>query len=145
MLKHLLPFTLLALLVGCSTMEKRTYDLSVKNDTSQPITIWLTKNGPAYEPTWESPEDLAAATPRNQRAIAGVVVPPGKTASTAQSGQFAPSTSAILRVYLGALSINEILAVGRGSPNRADVRLYPGKSDWTVFTQGGKLMVEPTK
>jgi len=146
MLKRILPLSLLALLVGCAHYETRSYDLSVKNDTGQPITLWLTKNGPKYEEGWKAPEDLAAETPRNQRAIGSdVVVPPGKTATAVRQGEFDPGTSAILRVYLGDLAINDILAISRGSDRRVDTRLYPGKSDWTAFMQAGRLMVEPRK
>ncbi len=139
----LLP--LLAFLsIGCASYETRTYDVSVKNETNQPLTLWLTKNGDKYETGWKSPEELAMESPRNERAISGVIVAPGETAFTGPiQGEFAYNTSAYLRVYLGQLSINETLAVSRGSPRRVDVRLYPGKSDWSVFLQQQTLMVEP--
>jgi hypothetical protein len=145
MLKPL--FLLLGLFaVGCGpSLEKRVYDVSVHNEANQPITLWLTKNGPAYERGWKSPEDQALEMPRNQHGISGVIVDPGKTAFTGpHPGKFAYNTSAYLRVYLGQLSINEILAISKGSERRADIRLPEGKSDWTVYLQGRQLMVEPS-
>src|SRR5947209_589881 len=106
----ILLFALFA--IGCTSYEKRVYDISVHNESNQPITLWLTKNGPAYESGWKSPEDQALEMPRNQHGISGVIVPPGKTAFTGpHRGKFAYNTSAYLRVYLGELSINEILAI----------------------------------
>ncbi len=139
--------TLTLFLIGCGpSLEKRVYDISVRNESNQPITLWLTKNGPAYEDGWKSPEDQALEMPRNQHSISGIIVDPGKTAFTGPyPGKFAYNSSAILRVYLGELTINEILAISRGSERRADIHLPIGKSDWTVYLQGHQLMIEPAR
>jgi hypothetical protein len=52
---RLIPLLLLCCVVGCNSMQQRTYDVSVKNDSTKPITIWLTKDGPAWERGWKSP------------------------------------------------------------------------------------------
>src|SRR5438552_12672165 len=78
------PLSLLCLLLtGCHNYESRTYDVTVHNRTAEPITIWLTKDGPPYEAGWLSPEDLAIESPRQNenREIGGVIVAAGKSAS----------------------------------------------------------------
>jgi hypothetical protein len=73
--------------------------------------------------------------------ISGVVIPAGKTASTgARGGRFAERTHAILRVYLGALKMDQLLATHPG-PNRADILLEPGKDSFFVSSPGGVLEV----
>ncbi|HWP40901.1 MAG TPA: hypothetical protein VNL70_08240 [Tepidisphaeraceae bacterium] len=123
------------LLVGCSPkVQKRTYDVTVENRSARTITIWLTKNGPAWEQGWKSPEDLAIESPRADEPIGGVVVPAGKTASTGQrTGRFVGDTDAILRIYLGQHTFNELLAISRNHPGRMDVTLKPG-TNWIIIT-----------
>src|SRR5436190_1363972 len=102
----------LALLAGCQSYEKRTYDVSVKNAGAEPITVWLTKDGEPYEFGWLSPEDVVIQSPKEpKKEISGVVIPPGKTAETGQRlGRFNKETHAILRIYDGQLGIDKILA-----------------------------------
>jgi hypothetical protein len=136
---------LLLFAVGCT--QTQSYDLSVRNDTPQPITIWLTKDGPEDEPAWRSPEVVAIgqATGHGGR-IAGVVVAPGKIAHTNIQGQFASDTRAILRFYRGQLQLNQILAISRDSPDRLDIYLPPGPSHIIVRdTPDGRFAITPVK
>jgi hypothetical protein len=128
-----LPFLLgLLLLVGGCTVG-RTYEVSVKNDTNEPITIWLTKDGPPAEQQWLSPEQIAIDPADVPPKIGGVVVPPGKSAGTgAVKGQFYSDVNAVLRVYEGQLTLAQLLAVSRGSSNRIDQVLPKGASQWIV-------------
>jgi hypothetical protein len=130
---------------GCSTTQ--TYDLSVRNDTPRPLTIWLTKDGPEDEPAWRSPEDIAIEQPGGHvSAIAGVVIAPGKIAHTKIEGKFASNTRAILRFYRGQLHLNEILAISRGSMDRLDIYLPPGPSHIIVRdADDGHLAIKPVK
>jgi hypothetical protein len=129
---------LLLLVVGCESIETRSYDVSLKNDSSKPVTIWLTKNGPKFEEGWKSPEDLAIESPKMNEKIAGVVVQPGKTASTGNvTGHFVPHVDAVLRVYLGQKDFNELLATNRESLDRTDVVLKPGVNRILVKDDGG--------
>src|SRR5688500_5157788 len=118
--KHCLLSCAALLLVGCGAAT-HTFDVSVSNDTEEPITVWLTKDGPPYEKSWRSPEDLAIESPAGAR-VAGVKIPPGQSATTgSMKGKFDEGTLAILRVYGGDYTFSDLLAVSRGSPNRADV------------------------
>jgi hypothetical protein len=126
---------ILTLAGGCA--KTMVYDVSVKNGGGHPITIWLTKDGPPAEAGWLSPEQLASDPGQPGDAVAGVTVPPGKTASTGRiKGDFASGTNAILRIYEGEQKLADVLAISRGNPNRIDVILPPGKSDWTVQDSG---------
>jgi hypothetical protein len=130
---------------GCSTTQ--SYDLAVRNETSRPLTIWLTKDGPEDEPAWRSPEDMAIDQPGGQGGpIPGVVIAAGKTAHTKIDGKFASNTRAILRFYRGQLHLNEILAISRGSPDRLDIYLPPGPSHIIVRdADDGHLAITPVK
>ena len=119
---------------GCASYQTRTYDVTVKNDSSDPVTVWLTKSGPPYESGWMAPEDIAVESPKAPtKVISGLVIPPGKTGFTGpRKGQFEPSTSAILRVYGGQLNFDQLLASGRDDKNRIDWKLHPGTNDLVV-------------
>ena len=128
---------LLGVLVGCA--ETRTYQVSVKNNTGDPITIGLVKEGEPFEPQWASPEDAAIdgyePSPRMWAAI-----PPGKTADTGSvQGKFDQNAQAYLRVYQGSLNLSGILAISRGQPNRIDIPLHPGMNQFTVTRQGDRF------
>jgi hypothetical protein len=121
-------------LVGCkSSYETRRYDVTVHNQSNGPITIWLTKDGPPYEPGWLAPEDLAVQSPKQDSKLSGVRVPAGKTAGTdVVHGQFEPQTHAVLRVYAGQRNFDELLASSSGDKTRVDYPLHPGKSSLIV-------------
>ncbi len=122
------------MLVGCQSYETRVYDVTVKNYASCPITIWLTKSGPPYEQGWMAPEDIAVESPKQaQHVIGGVIVPQGKIADTGPiPGQFEAGTRAVLRVYGGKLTFDQLLASSQRDKNRVDVELHPGKMDLVV-------------
>lgn len=136
---------LLLFVIGCSG-PTQTYNVAVRNDLDQPITVWLTKNAPPAESHWLSPEQLATYENPTGERISGVVVPPGKTAETGnQKGHFPAGTEAVLRVYLGKHTLDELLATGPRSSSRIDVTLSPGRSDLIVREREGRLFVEPSR
>jgi hypothetical protein len=139
------PALLVLFLVGCHDVVSRTYDVTVHNQSSKTVTIWLTKNGPAYEEGWRSPEDLVMESPKMNEKIAGVFVPAGKTAFTGKvTGEFAPGVDAILRVYMGQRNLNEILAMSHGNVGRFDITLKPGANELTVTDQGSGIQISPS-
>lgn len=133
-MKQLAITLLLVCVCGCHSYDTRTYDVSVKNDSEGPVTLWLTKDGPPFEPGWLSPEDIAIESPRQPvTTISGVVVPAGKTADTGpRQGKFEPGTRAVLRVYAGQLNFDQLLAAQADEKRRIDMRLHPGRSDLVV-------------
>ena len=138
----LLSTLLLALVaVGCSSDTKTySFQVSVKNATNRPITIWLVKDGPPVEQGWRSPEQLAMSLPGHEERISGAVIPPGKSADTGtREGKFAPGTYAWLRVYDGPQRLSEILAISRGNPARLDVPLDPGICRIVIKDQAGRI------
>jgi hypothetical protein len=129
---------------GCSNAKTREYELYVHNQTSQPISLWLTKDGPPIEAGWRTPEDLAIEMLDTER-FPGRLVPPGDVATHAPvKGEFGPRTNAVLRVYSGATTVSQILATGRRDPNRLDIVLRPGMNRLAVTDADGKLAVTPT-
>lgn len=140
---RLLPALLLALVAAACTSQTRTFDVNVRNDTSQPITVWLTKDGPPPEDGWLSPEQLAEINPVESEVIAGQVVPPGKTASTGpRTGKFEGETMAWLRVYIGSPTFTQMLAISRRSVNRLDILLDIGKNDIVITDRTGRVTAE---
>jgi hypothetical protein len=144
MIRIFLTMVVAMLLVGCGP-GARTYDVTVENQTGETLIVWLTKDGPPYEPAWASPEDTAVETPKKIDRIAGVVVEPGQQASTGQiTGRFAEGVNAILRIYSKVADMDEILATGRGNPNRLDVPLQEGVNRLAVVRRDGRLSVIKT-
>jgi hypothetical protein len=133
------------LLVGCSSTKEHAFDISVKNDSGGPVTIWLTKDGRPAEKGWRSPEQVAMQAPGHEERIGGVLVPDGKTASTGPiKGKFEPGCFAWLRVYDGKYaSFSDLLAVSPRSVRRVDQPLDPGKNALIVKRRGTRLVVEP--
>jgi len=134
-----LPLVALLLIVGCASTNKESFELAVKNQTGTPISIWLTKDGPPAEDGWESPEQLAL---RPQTSTFGFrTIEPGKVAQAGPlTGRFAPGVNAWLRVYQGLHTLDEILAISRGSHDRLDYLLSPGRHQITVVEQNGRLV-----
>ncbi|HEX8524307.1 MAG TPA: hypothetical protein VF669_18775 [Tepidisphaeraceae bacterium] len=143
-MRPLVSLLLLAVITGCSG-PTRTFDVAVRNELNQPITVWLTKSGPPVEANWLSPEQLATYANPPEGKVPGVPVPPGKTAETGKiSGHFPAGTEAVLRVYLGQRSLDELLATGARNPDRLDIPLQPGRSDLIIKNTTGRLSAEPS-
>lgn len=140
----LLPL-LVAAVVGCS--DTRSYQVAVRNETRDPITVGFTKEeGGPFEPHWATPEELAIATPDPNapgRGWDSVVVPPGRTGAAGPiKGKFDGAAKAVLRVYGSKGPVDELLAISPGSPRRVDVPLAPGRNALIVRDDGGRLTVE---
>jgi len=138
-----LPFLLVLCFIsaGCST-HTQTYDVTVRNEATTPVTVWLTKVGGPEEEGWRSPESIAINFVVEDEPLGGVIVPPNNTATTGKrKAKFNPDAYAVLRVYKGQMKMSEMLANGKDSPNRADVALQPGVSRFVVTDAGGKLSV----
>jgi hypothetical protein len=150
MMKQVVLRTILVLAgllaVGCSSTQKVGFDITVKNDTDRPITIWLTKDGPPAEKGWRSPEQIAMSVPAHEERIAGMLVNPGKTAFTGPiTGEFARGSYPFLRIYDGRYDrFSDLLAVSRGD-RRIDQPLDAGKNQFVVRDVKGRLVVTPDK
>jgi hypothetical protein len=132
---------LLGMSVGCMT-EKRVYQVSVKNDLAEPITVCLVKEYGPVEKGWESPEDVAVSHPITDDFLPSIVVAPGKSRSSAPvEGSFDKVKGrAYLRVYLGTPTLTEMLAIGKGSLSRLDLLLQPGTNSYVVDEEVGKIV-----
>ena len=68
---------LVAGLVGCAT--KQSFDVSVRNNTDQPLTVGFVKIGTPADPAWAPPESWYQLPPSRQPSSWGIVVDPGTT------------------------------------------------------------------
>jgi len=141
MIRYSLMVLGLLLVVGCAGTTTQTFDVKVKNDSSKPITVWLTKDGPPYEAKWASPEDLAVEKPGGSNVYLGVIIPPAKTGETGPvPAKLDTSTRAWLRIYSGGEQFSQLLAMSRGNPNRLDIQLQPGVNSYIVTDAPGGLV-----
>lgn len=134
---------LAAVATGCA--QTRTYQVAVRNETDRPLTVGFAKEeGGPFERAWATPEEIAIDTPAySERDWDSVVVPSGKTGVAGPlQGKFDSTARAFLRVYAAEGSLNDLMAISRGSPHRADVPLAQGRNALIVREERGKLVVE---
>lgn len=134
---------LACLMVGCGT-KPQSFDVAVRNQTSEPLTVWLTKKGDApREPQWSSPEDVAIAGVGKDGLVPGIVVKPGEARGAQLEGKFPGNSRAVLRVYRGELTLDDMLARhDADSFRRLDVPLSAGLNHLIVTESNGKLTAE---
>lgn len=138
-----LLLALCSLSTGCA--QTRSYQVAVRNETAQPITVGFAKEeGGPLESHWATPEDVAIGAPSySERNWPSVVVPPGRTGVAGPvTGRFDSTARAFLRVYGSEGALNDLLSISRGDPRRADVPLAPGKNRLIVRERLGKLEVQ---
>jgi hypothetical protein len=127
--------------IGCGA-ETRTYEVSVRNVTSGPVTIWLYKDGGPDEEGWKSPEDLAIDSPKADEPIGGRIIAPRVVATAGPvTGHFDADSNAVLRVYRGSHPFNELLAIGGDSGDRIDVKLFPSQNNFLIQDRDHKLLL----
>lgn len=137
--KHLLLVALL-LLPACTQVEKRSFEISLKNDTPRPLSVGLVKNGPPTEGGWIAPHEVAMMAPQLADRKWGWVIKPGETKNIGPySGQFQQGTQAILRIYAGTPTIDEMVSFAKNDPERLDIYLWPGKSGYVIRNVAGRL------
>lgn len=139
----LLTVSLAAIFAGCAKDTKYDYQVVVDNRSDRTVTVWLTTNRPINNTQWMSPEEVAIINPGMAMPANRVVIPPGSTGTTETiKGKFPPNVEAVLRIYVGERSFDEILAMSRGNPNRVDVRLPVGVNPVTITEQGGRIIAQ---
>lgn len=118
--------------VGCQGTSTATFDVSLHNESNEPVTVWLTKDGGPDEYDWLPPEALVGTKAAQLDQIKPVVIPGGKTGDIGPvAGKFDPDSLAVLRVYAGQLSLDQILATPVGKL-RVDVPLREGANHLRV-------------
>src|SRR5688572_28093159 len=133
------------LLMMLTTAAGCAYQVEVKNQTSEPVTLWLTKDGPPPEEGWYSPEQLATMPEEVRPVYDLAIVAPGRTATTEEmSGDFPKGTRAVLRVYEGQKELFHILQDAKaGKERRVDKPLKKGMNRFVVVERDGAMAVEP--
>ena len=141
-MRHVKLFLLASLLLlpACASAEKRTCQITVKNETAHPLSLGLVKNGPPTEDGWIAPHEVAMMAPQLADRHWGWVLGPGETKTFGPyAGHFDPGTHAILRVYGGTPTIDEMLAFSKDDPERLDIYLWPGKNAYVIRFGNGRL------
>ena len=138
-MKFMMPLLVLLASAGCA------YQVELKNQTSQPVTLWLTKDGPPAEEGWLSPEQLAEMPREAQPRYDLAIVPPGRTATTEKmSGKFPKGTHAVLRVYEGEKELFHIVEDAKaGKERRVDHVLKRGMNRLVAVERDGGLAIQP--
>lgn len=109
--------------------------------------VGLAKEGSPYEDAWARPEDIAndiaARGPTPNTWEWGVPVQPGQTGDVGKvRARLDRGSVAFVRVYAGSKSLDDFLAISRGSPNRLDVPLEPGENRLVITEGDGRLRVK---
>ena len=141
---HLPSTTFAALLLFCSIncAPQVSFQLSILNQTTHPLTVGVIKEGDPYEPALASPEQLAINTSLEALPPWGHVIPPGKTIDSPPiTGAFAHGAAAVLRVYRGQFSNAQLLAISNPSPDRAELLLFPGLTQIIVHEDPQKGLI----
>lgn len=129
------PLLLVAAITGCESTQ--SYQVTVVNKYSQPMTIVLTKDGPPMEKDWMPPEDIAMM--KNAPAdmvVNGITLQPSQRVTQERTGKFEGGTHAMLRIYRGDINMKQMWGVSYGSPNRSDLTLHPGKNVIVIGPDG---------
>jgi hypothetical protein len=133
-----LPVAFLLLAAGCS---QQSFEVSLSNQTGDPLTIGIVKDGPPYDPDLAGPGEWAVNTRLDALPPWGHVVPPGRTIDSGKvSSRFPAGTRAYLRIYRGQHSNAELIAISEG-PDRLDVLLFPGQNVLTIQNDPAKGMI----
>ena len=73
----------------------------------------------------------------------GWLIKPGETKMLGPfTGHFEPNVQAILRIYAGTPTIEEMVSFSRDDPERLDIYLWPGKSAYVIRNIGGRLQYQ---
>ncbi|HEX5241712.1 MAG TPA: hypothetical protein VFW23_00515 [Tepidisphaeraceae bacterium] len=140
MLKQTLVLLVLLCVAGCAG-NVRNFQISLTNDTPNPLTIALTKSGPPFEAKWAAPEDVAAKHVTPDQTSGMMVIQPSKTVNSTVSGRFEKNSEPVLRVYPGAMTFSEMLSAKTGV-NRFDLPLTDGSNKFIVRQGGQGLNIE---
>jgi hypothetical protein len=143
--KHFFILSLL-LLPACTQYQTRVFEISVKNETVRPISVGLVKNGAPNEEGWIAPHQVAMMAPQLTDRKWGLVIEPGQTKVIGpHNGKFEQGVQAILRIYAGTPTIEEMLSYSRSDPERLDIYLWPGKSGYVIRYDGGRISFVATE
>ena|SRR5687768_17268007 len=135
----------LLLAVGCAS-TKATFEVAVKNATSEPISVGLVKIGGSVEPGWDGPEHVAMHAPMLADRKWGTLIEPGAVATLGpQSGRFVQGERAVLRVYAADATVDELMGYSQRDSARLDINLWPGSSGYVIERDIAELKYRPVQ
>jgi hypothetical protein len=141
MMRSLIALCLCSMLVGCVVDPPGTeFTVEVMNISPKPVSAGLVKTREPREEGWTGPADVAIHSPELGDRHWGDLIRPGETKVLGpRVGHFQPGSVAVLRVYSGNPTIDELTAVGSTDPDRVDVLLAAGKSSYVITVRNGRL------
>ncbi|MFI5377743.1 MAG: hypothetical protein ACHRHE_00435 [Tepidisphaerales bacterium] len=142
MMKSLIAVCLATVLVGCVGDPPATeFVVEVMNISPEPVSAGLVKTREPKEEGWTAPADVAIHSPELGDRHWGELIRPGETKVLGpRKGHFQPGSVAVLRVYGGNPTIDELMAVGTSDPDRVDVLLAAGRSSYVMTIRSGRLV-----
>ncbi|MGA2500236.1 MAG: hypothetical protein ABSH20_21050 [Tepidisphaeraceae bacterium] len=141
MMKSLIAVCLASMVLGCVGDPPATqFTVEVMNISPAPVSVGLVKTREPKEEGWTTPADVAIHSPEYSDRHWGELIRPGETKVLGpREGHFQPGSVAVLRVYGGNPTIDELMAVGLRDPDRVDVLLPAGQSSYVITIRGGRL------
>ncbi len=142
MIKSLVAVCLASMILGCVGSPPATeFTVEIMNISPTPVSAGLLKTREPKEEGWTAPADVAIHSPEYSDRHWGELIRAGETKVLGPKvGHFQPGSAAILRVYGGNPTIEELMAVGRTDPDRVDVLLAAGRSSYVVTVRNGRLV-----
>ena len=141
MMKSLIAVCLTSMLVGCFGGPPATeFTVEVMNISPAPVSVGLVKTREPKEEGWTTPADVAIHSPEYADRHWGELIRPGETKTIGpKTGHFQQGSAAVMRVYGGNPTIEELVGVGRMDPDRVDVLLAAGRSSYVITIRNGRL------
>jgi hypothetical protein len=132
---------LMAILTGgCLGPSATEYEVRLTNITATPVSAGFVKSNGRIEEGWVSPTDLTMMSPAYGSRHWGVAVKPGQTMTIGPArGHMEEGSLPLLQVYAGNLKVEELVAMSRRDPDRAEAILPPGPSAFVVTQREGRL------
>jgi hypothetical protein len=138
------------LLSGCGP-RKEQFDVFVKNDTKNVLSIGFTKDNGPDQDIFMPPEFMALDDKIDASKTGwGLALSPGKTATPNKDKPVVAllddkGGNVYLRIYRGEIPLSDMIGISRGSPNRLDIVLTPGESHFSITEKDGRLIANKTQ
>lgn len=127
------------LLTGIGCTSRGNFDITVHNQTTEPLSAGFIKAGGPMDPRWTTPSEIAILSPQLTDRPWGALVPPGKTVHLKSSSSFRKGSTAYIRIYAGDKTVDELLAISPGSPDLTQRALDNGRSAFVIQRDQGQL------
>jgi hypothetical protein len=132
-------------LTGCSSGPPPTaFAVKIMNLSGGPISAGFVKLRGQLEEGWVAPVDIVVNIPALGDRKWGTLINGAQTKVIGPvEGHFEPESVAMLRIYGGDGTVEDLTLVGPGDPDRVDKPLLPGNSSYVIIKRNGRLEARP--